>query len=380
MNMVRCVCLSLIAVALVAGCGKKEGTPVAGATDAEQGKEEKVLNLYIWNLYLAPDTVSNFEKETGIKVSVTNYGSNEELDAKLAPGNSGYDVVVPSASYYQRQIKSGYYRKLDKSKLSNYPNMDPKLAELMRMHDSGNEYAVLHTWGTSGIGYNVAKVKAALGNNAPVDSWKLVFDPANAKKLGKCGFVMLESAGEMFAMSMAATGRNPNSQDPADIEAGVANLMKIRPYVRYVRTDPIIADLASGEICVAIGYIGDFLQARDRAAENRTEQQIAYSVPKEGSVMWFDSYMIPKDAPHPDNAHAFINYLLRPEVAAGITNSVHYANGNAKATALVDEAIRNDPGVYPPEDVKAKLVPIMADTEETSRLKTRMWTRFMTGK
>jgi putrescine transport system substrate-binding protein len=364
-----------VAVALSA-CGQKDEAVTAANGG---GEEEKVLNLYIWNDYLAEDTIANFEKETGIRVSVSNFGSNEELDSKLAPGNSGYDVVVPSASAYERQIKAGYYQKLDKSLLPNLSNMDPEIMARLALQDPNNDHAVLHMWGTTGIGYNEDKVKALLPN-APLDSWKLVFDPANAKVLQKCGIAVLDSATEMFSMTLAAMGKDPNSQDPADLEAAGEELMKLRPYLRYIETTRMITDLANGEICLAVGYSGDLLQARDRAEENNTGQKIVYTIPVEGSIIWFDSYLIPADAPHPKNAHTFINYMLRPEVIAAVSNYTNYANGNAAATELVDEEVRNDPGVYPPPEVLAKLAPDLADTEETTRIMTRLWTRFMTGK
>ena len=369
--------LAVASIALaVSACGKKEEpAATAGGPAAE---EEKVLNLYIWNDYLAEDTIANFEKETGIRVSVTNFGSNEELDSKLAPGSSGYDVVVPSASTYERQIKAGYYQKLDKSLLPNLKNMDPEIQSRLALQDPGNEHAVLHMWGTTGIGYNVEKVKAA-APDAPVDSWRLVFDPAVAKRLQKCGIAVLDSATEMFSMTLAALGKNPNSQDPADLEAAAAEMMKIRPFLRYIDTQRMITDLANGEICVAVGYSGDMLQARDRAEENNTGNTIEYVIPKEGSISWYDSFLIPKDAPHPKNAHVFINYMLRPDVIAAVSNYTNYANGNTAATELVDEGVRTDPGVYPPPEVLANLAPDLTDTEETTRLMTRMWQRFMTG-
>ncbi|MBC7984264.1 MAG: polyamine ABC transporter substrate-binding protein [Candidatus Obscuribacterales bacterium] len=363
-------------VVLLAACGKKEA---ATPTAAVPAGEEKVLNLYIWNDYLAEDTVANFEKDTGIKVSVSNYGSNEELDSKLAPGKSGYDIVVPSASTYERQIKSGYYQKLDKALLPNLKNMDPEIQTSLATQDANNDHAALHMWGTTGIGYNVKKVKAAM-SNAPTDSWHLVFDPKVAKSFEKCGIAVLDSATEMFSMVLAYLGKDPNSQTAEDLNAAGEAMMKFRPYIRYMDTQRMITDLANGEICIAVGYNGDILQARDRAEENKTGQEIAYSIPKEGSIIWFDSYLIPADAPHPKNAHLFINYMLRPEVIAAVTNTVNYANGNTAATSLVDPAVSNDPGVYPPAAIKASLKPDLADTEETTRLMTRMWTRFMTGK
>ncbi|HEY8540327.1 MAG TPA: polyamine ABC transporter substrate-binding protein [Steroidobacteraceae bacterium] len=364
-----------IAIVLGLGaCGQKE----QAAKGAQAREEEKVLNLYIWNDYLAEDTISNFEQETGIKVIVSNYGSNEELDAKLAPGNSGYDIVVPSASFYERQIKAGYYQKLDKSKLPNLVNMDPEIQQRLALQDPNNDYAVLHMWGTTGIGYNVQKIKAA-NPQAPLDSWSLVFDPNIAKSFQKCGIAVLDSATEMFSMTLAYLGKDPNSQNPDDLNAAAEAMMKIRPYLKYIDTQRMITDLANGEICLAVGYSGDILQARDRAEENDTGQEIQYVIPKEGSIIWFDSYLIPKDAPHPNNAHIFINYMLRPEVIAAVSNYTNYANGNAKATELVDEEVRNDPGVYPPPEVRAKLAPDLTDSEETTRVMTRLWTRFMTG-
>ena len=368
---------ALAAIALVA-CGKKSEAPPQGAAAPPAG-EEKVLNLYIWNDYLAPDTIANFEKETGIKVSVSNYGSNEELDAKLAPGNAGYDVVVPSASSYERQIKAGYYQKLDKSQLPNLKNMDPDIEARLAMHDPGNDYAVLHMWGTTGIGYNVKKIKQALPN-APLDSWSLVFDPKTVAKFKKCGVAVLDSATEMYSMTLASLGKDPNSQKPEDLEAATNAMAAIRSNIRYFDTQRMISDLANGEICLAVGYNGDILQARDRAEENKTGQQIAYSIPKEGTIIWFDSYLVPKDAPHPKNAHLFINYMLRPEVIAAVTNTVKYPNGNAQATQYVDKEVLADPSVYPPKEVKVKLVPDLADTEETTRIMTRGWQKVTTGK
>jgi putrescine transport system substrate-binding protein len=374
--LVRSLFIGLAVAAALTACGKKEEAPGEGGGTA--AAEEKALNLYIWNDYLAEDTISNFEKETGIKVSVTNYGSNEELEAKMAPGNTGYDIVVPSASTYERQIKAGVYQKLDKSLLPNLSNMDPDIEARLAMHDPNNEYAVLHMWGTTGIGYNVKKVEAAM-KNAPVDSWRLVFDPNVAKNFKNCGIAVLDSATEMYSMTLAALGKDPNSQKPEDLDAATEALMKLRPNVRYADTQRMISDLANGEICVAVGYNGDLLQARDRAEENGTGQEIRYVIPKEGTIIWFDSYLIPADAPHPKNAHAFINYMLRPEVIAAVTNTVNYPNGNAKATELVKQEVLEDPSVYPPPEVRAKLVPDLADTEETTRIMTRGWQRFTTG-
>jgi putrescine transport system substrate-binding protein len=373
---VRSLFVALAVTAALAACGKKEEAPAEG-TAAAAG-EPKELNLYIWNDYLAEDTIANFEKETGIKVSVSNYGSNEELDAKLAPGNSGYDIVVPSASTYERQIKAGVYQKLDKSQLPNLKNMDPDIEARLAMHDPNNDYAVLHMWGTTGIGYNVKKIQEAMPN-APLDSWRLVFDPAVAKNFKKCGIAVLDSATEMYSMTLAYLGKDPNSQKPEDLEAATNAMMALRPNMKYAETQRMISDLANGEICLAVGYNGDLLQARDRAEEEKTGAEIKYMIPKEGTIIWFDSYLIPKDAPHPKNAHTFINYMLRPEVIAAVTNTVNYPNGNAAAAQFVNKEVLDDPSVYPPQEVKVKLVPDLADTEETTRLMTRGWQKFTTG-
>jgi len=365
--------LTLISAMLVTACSQQRGPPGGGPPT-----EEKLLNLYIWSDYLAPDTISNFEKKTGIQVEVSNYGSNEELEAKLSSGHSGYDIVVPSAPFLERQLKAGLYLALDKSKLPNLKNMDPEIQRRLAQHDPQNAHAVLHMWGTGGIGYNVDKVKAAMPN-APLDSWSLIFDPGVVKNFQKCGITVTDSASEMYAMVLIALGKDANSQKPEDLAAATDALLRLRPFVRYVDTQRMISDLANGEVCLAVGYSGDILQAASRAKENGTGQKVAYSIPKEGTIMWFDSYAIPADAPHPDNAHQFINYMLQPEVIAAVTNIVHYPNGNSAARQFVSKEILEDPSIYPPPEVMAKLVPVLAVSEESTRLMTRGWQKFTTG-
>jgi putrescine transport system substrate-binding protein len=377
-NVLRRVFTAVVFGALATACSKQQDAPTSAPSPAAPAAEEKVLNLFIWNDYLAEDTIANFEKETGIKVAVSNYGSNEELEAKLAPGHAGYDVAVPGASFLERQVKSGYYLTLDKSRLPNLKNMDPDIQRRLAAHDPGNEHAVLHMWGTAGLGYNVDKVKAAMPN-APLDSWDLIFKPEVVKNFQKCGVTVLDSAAEMYAMTLIALGKDANSQKPEDYAAATDALMRLRPFIRYVDTQRMISDLANGEVCLAVGYNGDILQAASRAEETKTGQKIAYSIPKQGTIMWFDNYAIPKDAPHPGNAHAFINYMLRPEVIAAVSNFVHYANGNLAARQFVNKDVLDDPSVYPPPDVMAKLVPDLGDTEESTRLMTRGWQKFMTG-
>jgi putrescine transport system substrate-binding protein len=385
MMKLRHVALGILCALALTACGKgdkaKEAETAPAATTAAPAanNEEKVLNVYNWSDYIAEDTVANFEKETGIKVNYDMYDSNEVLETKLLAGNSGYDVVVPSASFLERQIKAGVFRKLDKSQLPNLKNMDPEIMQRVALHDPGNEHAVDYMWGTSGVGYNADKLQKALPN-APVDTWALIFDPKNAAKLKSCGLTLLDDPGEITAIVLNYLGKDPNSQSADDLAAAEKTLMSIRPFVRYIHSSQYIGDLANGEVCVSVGYSGDILQSRTRAEEAKKGVTIKYSVPKEGTIIWFDMLAIPADAPHPNNAHLFINYIMRPEVTAAISNAMSYANGNAAALQIVDEAVRNDPGVYPPPEVKAKLFPDLAKSAEYTRLLNRTWTRFKTGK
>jgi len=342
--------------------------------------EENRLNIYNWSDYIAETTVPRFEKETGIAVNYDVYDSNEVLEAKLLAGQSGYDLVVPSASpYLARQIAAGVYLPLDKAKLANYGNLDPQILQAAAVADPGNRYGVPYLWGTTGIGYNRAMVKAALGDAAPVDSDRLLFDPANAQKLASCGISVLDSAQELFPAALAYLGRDPLSRDPQDLQRAAAVIAAIRPYVRKFHSSQYINDLANGDLCVAYGYSGDVLQARNRAREAKNGVDIAYAIPKEGAMIWIDMMAIPKDAPHPDAALRFIDYVLRPETIAAISNTVAYANPNVRATALVDEALRDDPNTYPPPEVRARLFFDKPVTAQYERLRTRAWTRVKTG-
>ncbi|HUZ75552.1 MAG TPA: polyamine ABC transporter substrate-binding protein [Stellaceae bacterium] len=338
------------------------------------------LNIYNWSDYIAPDTVARFERETGIKVNYDVYDSNETLEAKLLAGHSGYDLVVPSASpFLARQIAAGVYRPIDKAKLANYGNLDPRILAAAAKADPGNRYGVPYLWGTTGIGYNKAMVAAALGPNAPTDSDRLLFDPANAKKLASCGISLLDTAQELFPAALAYLGRDPLSRAPAELERAVGVIAGIRPYVRKFNSSEYINDLANGDLCIAYGYSGDVIQARNRAREAKNGIAIAYAIPKEGAMMWIDMMAIPKDAPHPDAALRFIDYVLRPQTIAAISNAVAYANPNLPATALVDPALRDDPGIYPPPAVRARLFFDTPVTAQYERLRTRAWTRVKTG-
>jgi putrescine transport system substrate-binding protein len=356
--------------------GKAAG-PTPGSADSGTGKPQ-VLNLYIWSDYLAANTLSNFEKETGIKVHAAYFDTNETLETKLLAGNSGYDIVVPTASYFERQIKADVYLPLDKSKLPNLRYMDGLLMSKVALHDPGNAHGVIYMWGTNGIGYNEKLVNALLPK-APLDSWRLVFDPAVASKVAKCGISVLDSPAEMIRAVYSYLGKDPNSQSPDDLAKAEAVLTKIRPYIRNINSSEYIEALANGDICVAVGYNGDVLQARDRAREAGKGIDIKYTVPKEGSILWFDMLAIPKDAPNPDSAYAFINYVITPRVIADISNFKRYANADAQAQSLLDPSVRDDPGIYPPTEQRQKLAVQLADSADQTRAITRVWQKFKTG-
>ena len=342
--------------------------------------EEKVLNIYNWSDYIAEDTIANFEKETGIKVTYDVFDSNEVLEAKLLAGNTGFDIVVPSLSFLARQIQAGVFMPLDKSKLSNYKNLDQELMQRIATLDKDNAHAVPYLWGTTGIGYNVNKVKAVLGDDAPVDSWSLMFDPENLKKLKSCGVAFLDAPIEVIPTVLNYLGEDPNTFDTKLIQGKAQDLlMTLRPYITYFHSSQYINDLANGDICVALGWSGDILQAADRAAEADNGVEVAYSIPKEGAAMWFDMMAIPKGAKHPENALLFMNYIMRPEVIAAISNYVWYANGNSASTPLIDKEILDDPGIYPPEDVRKKLYTFKVLPANVDRVYTRTWTRVKTG-
>jgi putrescine transport system substrate-binding protein len=361
------------AALILTACSKREAVPDGPAS------EEKKLNFYTWNDYMSPQVIAGFEKETGIAVTVSYFGSGEELDAKLASGRAGYDVVVTAGAFLERQARAGYYRKLDTALLPNLSKVNQELLGRLARHDPGNAHAVPYMWGTTGISYNVERVKAVMPD-APLDSWRLAFDPEVVRRFEKCGVATIDSASEMYAMMLTYLGRDTNSQDPADIGAATEALVQVRPYIRYADTQRIIGDLASGEICLAVVYNGDSLQARDRAHENQTGETIQYLIPEEGTIVWIDSFALPKDGPHPRNAHAFLDYMMRPQVAAANSNAIRFANGMDGVEPFLEAGLASDPSVYPPAEVRAKLVPDLADGEETTRLMTRGWTRFMTGR
>jgi putrescine transport system substrate-binding protein len=351
-------------------------TAVAGLAQAQ----EKVLHVYNWSDYIAPGTLEGFQTETGIKVVYDVFDSNEVLEAKLLSGGSGYDVVVPSNPFLAKQIKAGVFQKLDKSKLSNWENLDKNLLKALDSSDPGNQYAVPYMWGTIGIAYNVDKVKAILGENAPVDSWDLVFKPENIEKLKACGVSFLDSPTEMLPAALHYLGYSPISEKNDELKKAEDLFLKIRPNVAYFHSSKYISDLANGNICVAIGYSGDLYQSKSRAEEAGNGITIKYNIPKEGAGAFFDMLAIPADAKNVDNAHAFLNYLLKPEVMAPIVNHVQFPSANAASTPLVDEAIRTDPGIYPSDEVMAKLYTFPDLDQKVQRAMTRSWTKIKSGR
>ena len=354
---------SLTSLALATGL-------MSGTTHAEE-----VLNLYNWSDYIAEDTIANFEAETGIKVTYDVFDSNDVLEAKLLAGNSGYDLVVPSSSFLGRQIKAGVFQPLDKSKLSNYGDLDNALMERLTTVDPGNTHAIPYLWGTTGIGYNPEMVAAVLGNDAPVDSWDMLFKEENISKLASCGVNLLDSADEILPVVLNYLNLDPNSNNHADYKGPVADLMKmVRPHVTKFHSSNYINELANGDICFAVGWSGDILMAGDRAAEADNGVSVEYVIPQEGAPMWFDMLAIPADAANVENAHKFLNYILRPEVIAEITDYVWYANANASASAIIDEEILAHPGIYPSEEAKANLFTFEVMPPKVTRTMNRVWT------
>ena len=373
---VRRTAILALGLVLMAGCGG--GGKSASGTAADKSGGAKVLNLYIWSDYLAPNTLADFEKQYGIKVHAAYFDTHETLETKLLAGNSGFDVVVPTASYFERQIKAGAFLSLDKSKLPNLQNMDAQLMGKVAQHDPGNAHGIIYMWGTNGLGYNEKMVKALMPD-APLDSWRLIFDPAVAAKIAKCGISLLDSPAEMLRAVYSYMGKDPNSQNADDLLQAEAVLAKIRPYIRNFSSSEYIEALANGDLCVSVGYNGDVMQARDRAKEAGKGIEIKYMVPKEGSILWFDMLAVPKDAPDPDSAYAFLNYMMTPQVIADVSNFKRYANANSASQPMVLPAVKDDPGIYPPLDQRQKLAVQLADSPEQTRAITRVWQKFKTG-
>lgn len=340
----------------------------------------QVVNVYNWAEYTAPDTLSGFEKATGIKIRYDVYDSNDTLQAKLLTGKSGYDVVVPSTHYAARQLEGALFQKLDKDKIPNWKNLDPDIMALVAEVDPGNEYLVPWGYGTNGLGYNVTRVKKLLGDDVVLNSWDMLFKPENAEKLKGCGISMLDEAAQVFPAVLHYLGKDPNSSDPDDYKQALDVLKAIRPYIRQFSSSGYIDELAVGDLCMVYGFSGDVMIAGRRAKEAGKDYRIAYYIPEGGAPVWFDTMAIPKDAEHVDEAHAFINYIETPEVHAAITNTMFYPNANKEARKHVVADVAEDPMIYPPADVSATLFVIKPQPLPVQRLQTRMWAELKSGR
>ncbi|WP_321900714.1 polyamine ABC transporter substrate-binding protein [Paraburkholderia tropica] len=363
--------VALAALAVCAGLTATSSQPARAADDT--------LNVYNWSDYIAKDTIPNFEKQTGIHVKYDNYDSDDTLQAKLLAGSSGYDIVVPTSNYMAKQIQAGVYQKLDKSKLPNLSNLDPVLMHMIADADPGNQYGVPWAYGTDGIGYNQEAVEKALGASAPVDSWSLIFDPANLSKLKGCGVSFLDQAADVFAATLQYMGKNPNSTNPADYQAAFETLKKVRPYITQFNSSGYINDLVNNDICVAFAWSGDVGIAHRRAEEAKRSYHIKFGNPKEGGLLWFDVMVIPKDAPHPEAALKWINYIQDPKVNAAITNEVFYPTANKAARQFVTPSVAQDPTVYPGDEVLKKMTLMKPMPAEILRLENRLWSQLKTG-
>jgi putrescine transport system substrate-binding protein len=347
---------------------------------AQARAEERVVNFYNWSNYMAPGVLEDFTKETGIKVVYDTFDANETLETRLMAGKSGYDVVVPTAYFLQRQITAHIFQKLDKSKLPNLANAWPVVTQHLATYDPGNLYAANYMWGTTGIGYNLKMVQQILGPDAKVDSWDLIFKPENLAKFKDCGVHMLDSPDDIFPAALGYLGLDPNSTKQADLEKAADLVSKIRPYVRKFHSSEYLSALATGEICLVVGWSGDIMQARSRAMEAKNGIEIGYSIPKQGAQMFFDNLAIPSDAQHVAEAYELINYLYRPDVAAKNSDFLSYANGNLASQKQIDPKILNDKNIYPDDATLAKLFVITARDHATQRIINRLWTKVKTGR
>ncbi len=353
-------------------------TAVSALLTAGALAQEKVVNVYNWSDYIDESIIDDFTKETGIKVVYDVFDSNEILETKLLAGGTGYDIVVPTGAFLARQIEAGVFQKLDKSKLPNLANMWDVVAERTVKYDPGNEYSINYMWGTVGIGYNVKKVQEALGIEK-IDSWDVFFNPEKLSKLADCGVYVLDSPSDILPTTLKYLGMDPEATSADDFAKAEEAMMKIRPFIRKFHSSEYINALANGDICLAVGWSGDVFQARDRAAEADQGVVVDYVVPQEGAEMWFDQMAIPADAKHLDEAHAFLNYLMKPEVIAKASNYVYYANGNKASQAFIEKDILEDPAIYPDEATLAKLFTVSPYDPKTQRIVTRTWTKIVTG-
>lgn len=342
-------------------------------------QEQPVVNVYNWSEYIDETILEDFSAATGIQVVYDVFDSNEMLETKLLTGATGYDVVFPSDGFLSRQIQAGVFQPLDKAQLPNLEHVWPLITERTQQFDPDNAYSINYMWGTTGLGYNVEMIRERMPD-APVDSLRMLFDPEVVANFADCGVTVLDAPADMVPMALAYLGEDPTTQDPEILAKAEAPLQAIRPHIRQFTNAEFIGSLASGDICLAAGWSGDVLQARDRAAEADNGVEVGFSIPVEGAVMWFDQIAIPADAPNPENAHTFLNFLLQPEIIARATDYVNYANGNLASQAYIDSEILNDPAVYPPDEVMERLYVTHVYEPRVQREVNRMWTRVKTGR
>ena len=342
--------------------------------------QSRTVNVFNWTDYIDPAVLKDFTAATGIAVTYDTYDSNDTLETKLLAGHSGYDVVVPTGYFLQRQIKAGIFLKLDKGKLPNLVNAWPRITDRLAVYDPGNAYAVNYMWGTTGIGYNVKKARAVLGTDVPIDSWDIVFKPSLINKFKDCGVQFLDSSDDLLAAALRYLGLSPDTSNVAELNKAADLLKTVRPAVQKFHSSEYVTALAGGDACLVVGYSGDIKQAQKRAAEAKNGVDIAYVIPKEGAQLWFDNFAIPKDAPHPDAALAFINFMMKPEIAARNSNFIAYANGNLASQEFIDKAVLDDPSIYPTPQVMDNLYTISAHDPATQRVMNRLWTRIKIGR
>jgi len=341
--------------------------------------QDRVVNIYNWSDYIDESILEEFTEETGIKVVYDVFDSNEVLETKLLAGSTGYDIVVPTGTFLANQIKAGVFQKLDKSKLPNLDNMDPAISERLEKYDPGNEYAINYMWGTTGLGINVDMVKERLGEDAVLNTWDLMFDKETADKLADCGIFMLDAPTETIPATLNYLGMDPDLKTQEGYDAAKEKLSEIRPDIRKFHSSEYINALANGDICMAMGWSGDILQARDRAAEADAGVTVEYIIPKEGALMWFDNMAIPSDAQHVEEAHEFLNYIMRPEVMAKASNYVYYANGNAASKEFLAEDVIGDPAIYPSDETIDRLYTVSPENAREKRMLNRTWTAVKSG-
>lgn len=342
--------------------------------------QENVVNVYNWAEYTAPDTISGFEKATGIKARYDTFDNNDTLQAKLLTGKSGYDVVVPSTHYAARQIEGGIFQKLDKSKIPNWEHLDPDLMAVLADVDPGNEYLIPWGYGTNGLGYNVTRVKEVFGDDVELGNWDMLFKPENAEQLKSCGISMLDEAAQVFPAVLHYMGKDPNSSNPDDYKEALELLKTIRPFIRQFSSSGYIDELAAGDLCMVYGFSGDVMISAHRAREANKDYKVDYYIPEGGAPVWFDTMAIPKSAKNVDAAHTFINYIETPEVHAAITNTMFFPNANKSAREFVNPEVANNPMIYPSQDVSQTLFVIKPQPLPIQRLQTRLWSELKSGR